>query len=133
MRVNTMPATMRRLCALAAAPIILSACSNRQSEAVTSIEPDPMAREIAERPPVELPPMIKADVTMRCKDNSLVYVTFFTGDKLAAFTTVKDGIPTRLTAEEAGAPFLAEGYSLTGTPTSITLTLPGKDTLVCKR
>lgn len=131
---NTAPAMRRRLCATAAALLMLSACNNNtKSETVTSVAPDPLATEVAKRPPVAPPPMIKTEVTMRCKDNSLVYVTFFTGDMLAAIKCTRDAPLTRLTAEKAGGPFLAEGYSLTGTSSSITLVQPGKDALTCKR
>lgn len=127
-------AMKRRLCATVAVLFVLSACSNNtKSETVTSVSPDPMAAELAKRPPVALPPMIKTEVTMRCKDNSLVYVTFFTDDTLAAIKSTKEGAPIRLTAEKSGGPFLAQGYSLTGTSSNITLVQPGKDALTCKR
>lgn len=73
--------------------------------------------------------MVKADVTMRCKDNSLVYVTFFTGDKLVAIKTPKDGPVIRLTAETTGGPFMAEGYSFTGTPAN----MPGRRARASRR
>ena len=53
--------------------------------------PDPLANTLASAPKVELPPAIKADKTLRCKDNSLVYVTFFEGDKQAVVRTEQDG------------------------------------------
>lgn len=116
----------------AVALLALSACSKPQPEVVTS-NPDPMATTLANAAPVELPPAIKADKTMRCKDNSLAYVTFFQGDKQALVRTEKAGSPTRLTAANAGDPLTAEGgWKLTGTPTSITLTAPGKGTQTCK-
>ena len=116
----------------AVALLALSACSKPKPQVVDS-NPDPMATELANRAPVELPPSIKADKTMRCKDNSLVYVTFFEGDKQALVRTDKAGTPTRLTAPAAGEPLTAEGgWKLTGSPTNITLTAPSKGTLTCK-
>ncbi|SEN34075.1 hypothetical protein SAMN05192583_2533 [Sphingomonas gellani] len=110
----------------------LSACNKSQPQVVES-NPDPMATALANRPPVELPPSIKADKTMRCKDNSLVYVTFFDGEKQALVRTEKTGTPTRLTAPAAGEPLTAEGgWKMTGTPATITLTRPGKAALSCK-
>lgn len=118
---------------LAAAVALLALGACKPAPEVVDTNPDPMANELAHRAPVELPPAIKADKTLRCKDNSLVYVTFFQGDKQAVVRTAKDGTPTRLTAPAAGEPLTAEGgWKLTGSPDSITLTQPGKGTLTCK-
>ena len=115
----------------AVALLALSACSKPQPQVVDT-NPDPMATELANAKPVELPPAIKADVTFRCKDQSLVYVTFFQGDKLAMIRTAPNGSPTRLTAPEAGQPLTAEGgWSLTGDPKAITVSQPGKSSLTC--
>lgn len=118
----------------AAALLALAACNNKPAQPeVVDTNPDPMATQLANRPPVELPPAIKADKTFRCKDNSLLYVTFFDGDKLAFVRTEKTGAPNRLTAAKAGDPLTADGgWKLTGTPSNITITRPGKGTLTCK-
>lgn len=123
--------TSRLLPAAAVALLALSACNNDKPETVTLTAPDPQAAEIANRAPVELPPAMKADVTMRCKDNSLVYVTFFQGDKMAVVKLAKDGPATKLTAAKEGDPLKAEGYSLTGNPKNINLTAPGKGSTTC--
>ncbi|WP_404371203.1 hypothetical protein AB5I39_03460 [Sphingomonas sp. MMS24-J45] len=117
--------------AAAVALFALSACENKPQE-VTNIAPDPMASVLANKAPVELPPAIKADVSMRCKDNSLAFVTFFEGDKQVLVKTKKDATPVKLTAEKAGDPLTAQGYVLTGDPKSVTLTQPGKSAQVCK-
>jgi hypothetical protein len=92
-----------------------------------------MKNVLANAAPVELPPAIKADKTFRCKDNSLVYVTFFQGDKLASIRTEQTGPVTRLTAPAAGEPLTADGgWTLTGTPASITVTVPGKPSQTCR-
>lgn len=125
---------MKRLMLLSASALLtlsLAACDNKP-EVVTSTAPDPLAAELKKAAKVELPPSVKASVTFRCKDNSLVYVDFFSGDKLATLKTSKDGAPVRLTAENAGDPLKADGYSLTGTSKSMSLTQPGKGTLTCK-
>ncbi len=114
----------------AAALFSLSACENKPEE-IDTRAPDPQASALANAAPVELPPSVKATVTFRCKDNSLVYVDFFSGDKLANLKTAPDGTAVHLTAATAGEPLTAEGYSLTGTPTNITLTQPGKDPQTC--
>ena len=122
---------IRILPVAAVALLALSACENKAEE-VTSTAPDPMASQLANRAPVELPPMMTADVTFRCKDQSLVYVDFFQGDKQLLVKTTKEGTPVKLTAEKAGDPYKADGYEATGTPKSITLTTPGKAAQVCK-
>ena len=126
--------TIRTLPIVAIALFALSACDNNAQKPVevTSVSDDPQAAAVHNRPMAELPPPIKADVTFRCKDNSLAYVIFFEGDKQAVVKTAKDGTPVKLTAEKAGDPLKAEGYSVTGTPKNITLTAPGKGTLTCK-
>ena len=74
-----------------------------------------------------VPPAIKADKTMRCADNSLVYVTFFEGDKQAVVRTEKGGTPTTLTAATAGEPLTAEGgWSMTGDTANVKIEVPGK-------
>lgn len=119
-----------RLIFAAAALLALSACDNKPTE-VTSVSPDPMASIIANRAPVELPPAIKAEATLRCKDNSLVYVTFFDGDTQALVKTTETGTPVKLTADKPGDPLKADGYELTGTPKAVTLTQPGKPAQLC--
>ncbi|WP_375288265.1 hypothetical protein [Sphingomonas sp.] len=122
---------MKTLLPIAAAAL-LAACNSQSEPEVLDSNPDPMATELANRAPVELPPAIKAEKSLRCKDNSLVYVTFFQGDKQANVRTEKGGTPTVLKAPNAGEPLVAEGgWSMTGTPDEITLTQPGKSAVVC--
>ncbi|MGJ3629785.1 hypothetical protein AB5I41_28585 [Sphingomonas sp. MMS24-JH45] len=84
-----------------------------------------MASALANAAPVELPPAIKADKTMRCKDGQLVYVTFFQGDKQAVVRTEKGGTPTTLKGAEAGKPLTADGgWSMTGNTDLVALTVP---------
>ncbi len=127
-------AAMKSLPFLAAAALLsLAACNSQPKTEVVDTNPDPMAKTLANAAPVELPPAIKADKTMRCKDNSLVYVTFFEGDKSAVVRTAKSGTPTQLKAAKAGDPLTADGgWKMTGTPDSVTLTQPGKAALSCK-
>ena len=123
------------LLAASAALFALAACNNApKTPEVLDTNPDPMAAELANRAPVELPPSIKADKSMRCQPgNILLYVTFFDGDKLAIVRTEKGGTPTRLTAPAAGEPLTAEGgWKLTGTPTSAKISVPGKADYTCK-
>lgn len=119
---------------LAAASLLaLAACNSQKAPEVIDANPDPMASELANTAPVELPPAIKADKTFRCKDNSLAYVTFFEGDKQVFVRTTQTGAPTTLKAETAGEPLVADGgWSLTGNASNITLTQPGKPALTCR-
>ncbi len=117
----------------AAALLVLAACDSKPAQPeVIDTNPDPMASQLANAGAVELPPAIKAEKTMRCKDNSVVHVTFFEGDKQAVVQPDK-GTPTTLTAATGGEPLVAEGgWKLTGTPANITLEQPGKASLTCK-
>ena len=116
-----------------AALVALSACNNRPSAEAVGPESDPATNQAAKAAPVELPPAIRAEQTFRCKDNSLVYVTFFEGDKQALIRTEPNGAPTTVRAANAGEPLTADGgYSLTGTTESITVTLPGKGEQTCR-
>ena len=120
-----------RVTALAAV-LLLAACSQKP-EVIE--QPDDMKADLATAKPVELPPALIASKTYRCKDNSVVYIDFFAGDKQANLRTAKDGTPTQLKAEQGGQPLVADGgYSLTGTATSseITLAQPGKASQSCK-
>jgi uncharacterized protein with LGFP repeats len=119
------------IAAAAVALLSLAACENKPEE-VTSTAPDPMASQLANAAPVELPPAIAESVTLRCGDNSLVYVDFFQGDKQVQLKTEKGGPATMLKAPEAGQPFeAAGGYKLTGTPKNVSVTVPGKAAKTC--
>lgn len=118
--------------AAAVLALSLSACQQSQPETLDTTASDPQAEALAKSGPVVLPPAVKASVTFRCKDNSLVYVDFFSGDKQAQVRQKKDGEMVMLKSEKAGDPMIADGYSMTGDPKSITLKVPGKDSLTCK-
>lgn len=122
------------LFAATAALLALAACDSKPAAPeVVDSNPDPLANQLANRAPIELPPAIKADKTFRCKDNSLLYVTLFEGDKLAQVKTSQTAAPVRLTAAKAGEPLTAEGgWKLTGDAAHITVTQPGKPSQTCK-
>ena len=116
-----------------AALLALAACNSEPTvPEVLDSNPDPMAGELANAGAIELPPSIKAEKSMRCGDNSLVYVTFFEGDKQVVVKTAKDGPSTTLTASNAGEPLTAEGgWKLTGDTANVKVELPGKGALSC--
>lgn len=121
----------RTLTAVSAVSLLaLAACDG--PEVIEAKPQDPQAAELAKAAPVALPPSIAASHTYRCKDNSLVYVDFMSDQKTVNFRTKKGGDPIVLSAPEAGQPFVAEGYSVTGGGTQISLTAPGMGTQSCK-
>ena len=97
---------------------------------------EPVANDAANaavNEPLVLPPSIAASKAYRCKDNSLAYVDFLSDNKTVTIRDDREGTPTALTMAEAGGPYVAEGYSLTGTATdaSVTITRPGKGSQSC--
>jgi hypothetical protein len=115
----------------AASLSLLSACGSNEPEVVGG-PADPMASELANAAPVELPPSVKVSHSYRCKDNSLIFVDFMSDDKTANLRTEKNGTPTKLVAAEAGKPYMAEGFEVTGSGSTITAAVPGKGAQSCK-
>ncbi|HEV2746224.1 MAG TPA: hypothetical protein VGW34_02875 [Allosphingosinicella sp.] len=120
-----------------AAFLSLAAC-NSEPETIKSGPADAQADDLAKAAPVEAPPMIQASRTYRCKDNSLVYIDFYTNNT-AQVRTEKGGAPTILTAgqpaaegAEPSSAYTAEGYSLSGNTPQVTLSMPGKGSQSCK-
>jgi len=109
--------------------LLLTACG--KPETITSSDNDPDAASINAAVPVELPPMVLRSRTYRCKDASLVYVDFFSNNT-AAYKTAKEGAATTLTAAEAGKPYTAEGYSVSGDGPQVEIAAPGKPAQSCK-
>ena len=114
-----------------AALLPLAAC-NSEPETINTGPADPQAADLAKAAPVELPPSIVASRTYRCKDNSLIYVDFFSNQTKANFRTSKGGEPTVLTAPAAGEPFTNGSITVTGSGTQITAAQPGKGSQTCK-
>jgi len=112
------------------ATIALAAC-NSEPEAITVNKYDPQAEALANAAPVAPPPMIQASRTFRCRDNSLIYVDFYT-DNTANLRTSQDGERIALTAEGGNPPFTGSGYSVSANADSITYTAPGGASLSCR-
>lgn len=130
-----MPISLPRSAPSAAlvATLMLVGC-NTQPTTITGGGPaDPTANQIAAAPPVKLPPALLATKSYRCKDNSLIYIDWFNDQQTANLRMKKDGTPVHLTAEVAGQPYSGEGYQLTGTATSASVTFkkPGGDGASC--
>jgi len=109
--------------------LFLTACG--KPETVTSSDTDPDAAALNAAAPVELPPMVTASRTYRCKDGSLVYVDFLSNNT-ALYKTEKTGPGTSLTAAEAGQPYTAEGYSVSSDGPQVEIAAPGKPAQSCK-
>ena len=116
---------------LTAALLALAGC-NSEPETITADKNDPQAEALAKAAPVELPPAIKASKTYRCKDNSLVYITFMT-DGVTAMVRDKQEEPpvATLKAPAAGEAFVSEGYSLSGDGDTVTYNSPDAGSQTC--
>jgi hypothetical protein len=120
--------------------LALAACNSEPETIVAGERPDPMADELANAAPVELPPAIASSKTYRCKDNSLVQIDWLAQDKGAyvhgdgqAQTHLKRAAPVE--GQPASTDLTAEGgYVLKGnaTASTVTLTLPGKPAQSCR-
>ncbi|WP_298401408.1 hypothetical protein [Sphingobium sp.] len=111
---------------------LLSACNKSDEPEVVGGPADPMAAQLANAAPVELPPSVKANKQYRCKDNSLIFVDFMSDDKTALLRTEKNGTATSLKAAEAGQPFTAEGgFEVKGSGNDVSITVPGKSAQSC--
>ena len=118
---------MKSRTALAAAP--LAACENETIDG--NVDPQANAANASATPAAPPPPMIQANRTYRCKDNSLLYAEFYTNNTVQV-RSAKDKPPTVLTAAAAGQPYTAEGYSLSANSEQISYTAPGKGAQSCK-
>ena len=111
------------------AALALGACDS-EPETVNAGPIDPQAEALNTAAPVQNLRMIQHSRTFRCKDNSLIYVDFYT-DNTAAARLDKGAQPTVLTAAEGKPPFTAEGWSVSGNEAQVSITAPGKGTQSC--
>ena len=103
-----------------AALLVLAACNSKPaSPEVLDSNPDPMANTLTNAAPVELPPAIKSEKTLRCKDNSLVYIDWLT-DGSARAKTEKTAVGTPVVVGAEGTP------SLKGAATDTSITYNGQ-------
>ena len=106
--------------AAAAATVTLAAC-NSEPESVNRYDAQAKALENAQ--PVAPPPMIVASHTYRCRDNSLIYVDFYT-DNTANLRLTENGERIPLTTEGGQPPYTGGGYSVSGSGENITFGRP---------
>lgn len=128
---------IRTITLLSLSALALAACEPETIDG--NKRPDPMADQLANAAPVELPPAIASSKTYRCKDNSLVQIDWLAQDKGAYVhgegrtqTHLKPAAPVE--GQPASTDLTAEGgYVLKGnaTASNVTLTLPGKSAQSC--
>jgi hypothetical protein len=120
--------------------LALAACNPEPETIVGGQQPDPMAGDLANAAPVELPPAIASSKTYRCKDNSVVQIDWLAQDK-GAYVHGDGQAQTHLKVAEAieGKPastdLVAEGgFVLKGnaSASTVTLAMPGKGSQTCK-
>jgi hypothetical protein len=109
----------------------LASC-NQEPEVIDTGPPDTQAEALKNAKPVQLPPSIAASYTYRCKDNSLIQVDFMNDQKTAVLHAPKSAPPIVLNAPHAGSPYVAPGYSVTGSGKQIAVARPGKGSQDCK-
>ena len=117
--------TLPILTATAVALLSLSACDNKPIP--VGDVPDPNREKVDAAPKKELPPSIETSVTFRCQPgNTLLYVDFFKGAKLATLRTTKEALPVKLEAPEAGQPYVGpNGERISGNAKAATVVVAG--------
>lgn len=115
------------LCAIA----LVTACDG--PETVTANETqDAQAEELANAQPVTLPPAIRESKSYRCKDSSVLYVSFMDDDRTALVRDKQEEPPiATLKAPNVGQPFVADGFSLSGSDDAVIFTSPDSGTQAC--
>ena len=104
---------MQKTHILAAAAIAaLAALSACESEPEVVKKDDPMAEALKNSGPVEAPPMIQASRTYRCRDNSLLYIDFFTNNTAVIRTRRGEAPVATVRAEGGNPPYTGSGYSV---------------------
>lgn len=114
---------------LAACGLALSACGNGNtgSEEANITEANQVVDEAT-----PLPPAIADSRPYRCADGSVFFVDFLADGKTVNLRTEREGLPTTLTAEEQGGPYVAEGYSVGANAEETKIATPDKPEQSCK-
>ena len=106
--------------AASAALFVLSACQQSAPEVVNTYDPQAQALQNA-APVTAPPPMISANKTYRCADNSLFYVEFYNNNTAMIHRGSRDATPTQLTGTSASGPFTAAGQSVSGNGNNVNI------------
>lgn len=112
---------IRNLSLIVLGAAALAACNTQPENIIAGERPDPMADQLANAAPVELPPAIAASKTYRCKDNSLLYIDWYSDgsarvkkDKAEAGTEVPahaEGVASPLIGDAKSASVTFKGQS----------------------
>jgi hypothetical protein len=111
----------------------LAGCNKESHTIVAGGEPTDDTNVVANAN-VQLPPAIVSSKIYRCADNKIVYVDYLADKKTANVRTDKGGVPTQVTAAEAGKPMTAAGgYSVEGSASGSTakIGVPGHPAQSC--
>jgi hypothetical protein len=92
---------IRKLSLIIIGSAALVACNKESHTIVGGEQPDPMKDELANAAPVELPPAIAASKSYRCKDNSLLYIDWYS-DGSARVKASKSEVGTQVPAPVEG-------------------------------
>jgi hypothetical protein len=92
---------IRKLSLIIIGSAALVACNKESHTIVGGEQPDPMKDELANAAPVELPPAIAASKSYRCKDNSLLYIDWYS-DGSARVKASKSEVGTQVPAPAEG-------------------------------
>lgn len=109
----------------------LAGCNNNEPVVVGGPDDDPANQAPVTNGPVELPPSIVASHAYRCRDNSLVYIDFFTNNTAAIRTERGQPPVAMVTAEGGNPPYTGSGYSVSANADQISYTSP-RGTLSCR-
>ena len=113
----------------------LAGCGDENHNIVSSGPDEGSPSNAIANADIQLPPSIAASKTYRCADNKLVYVDWLSDNKSANIRTEQGGVPTLVTAAEAGKPMTgAAGYAVSGSASaaSAMIAVPGHNAQSCK-
>ena len=112
----------------------LAGC-HEENHTIVAGNPDDGDTNAATNTPVALPPSVTSSKIYRCADNKVVYVDWLSDGKSANIRTEQGGVPTQVTAAEAGKPMTGPaGYSIEGSAgaSSAKIGVPGHAAQSCK-
>lgn len=116
----------RLLCStLLAAAAALAGCDQSDHNLTSSGPYDPKAGNVTNSAAVTLPPAISAQKAYRCKDNSLLYVDWYS-DGSARVKNARNEAGTQVPAPPEANAAEAAPSPLQGTATSASITFAGK-------
>jgi len=126
--------TRTPLLIILAAAAALAGCNKENHTIVSGPPGDENETNASANAPIAMPPSVSASKIYRCADNKILYVDWLSDNKSANIRTDKGGVPTQVTAPEAGKPMTGPaGYSLDGSASakSVKIGVPGHPAQSC--